>query len=95
MAARSSAAVNLRAGLKLKQLRDFVAGEDVAYQVYQHKMLRDSLLIAPSKEQPLGITASFARHMLGVHTTFMEKITPFWVLLLWCLTLTLSCCNSM
>lgn len=65
MEARSSAGVNVRAGLKLRQLGDFTAGEDFAYQVHQYMMLREgALLIAPSKEQPLGITASFARRML-------------------------------
>lgn len=73
MAARSSAGVKVRAGLKLRQLGVFTAREDIAYQVHQHKMPRDALLIAPSKEQPLGITASSARHMLGAHTNFWGK----------------------
>lgn len=80
MAARSSAGV-------IVSWAEAKTGEDVTYQVHQCKMLRDALLIAPSKEQPLGITASFAWHILGVHTNFREKIAAFWVLLLQCLRL--------
>ena len=74
-AARSSAGVNVRAGLKLRQLGDFTPGEDFAPQAHRRRMLRDALLIALCREQPPSIAASLARHVLEFTPTLGKKQT--------------------